>query len=116
MIAGPADGSNGELACWTANRYETPLRKRVLMVHAQDAGYKAVAAHAEASGLRHWKLKDGLPGQIGGLALIDEERMPALSAHGCLAGPLSWGTNTKRQELFKRLLERVFNQWQDSQN
>lgn len=116
MIAGPADGSQGELASWTKEEFQTPVRKRLLMVHAQDGGYRAVAAHAEASGLRHCQIQDGLPDDLGGLALVDKETMPPLSAHGCLAGSQTWATNTRRQALFNRLLKQVINQWRSAGN
>lgn len=113
MIAGPADCSHGELAPWTKEEFQTPTHKRLLMVHTQDASHRAVTAHAEVIGLRRWELHDEQPREIGGLALVDTERVPALTAHGCLAGAQTWADGTKRQPLFAELLSRAFEQWHE---
>ena len=112
MIAGPADSLHGTLAPWTQRSFQTPTQKRLLMVHKQDAGYRPVAAHAEASGLRRWDLLGEPPSEIGGLALVDTEPMPAFAAHGCLAGAQTWAATPKRQALFRQLLVRAFELWQ----
>lgn len=112
MIAGPADSLHGRLAPWTQKGFQTPAKKRLLMVHAQDAGYQAVAAHAEASGLRRLDMNGKQPNEIGGLALVDTATVPALSAHGCLAGGQTWATTPARQAFFRQLLLTTFERWQ----
>ena len=112
MIAGPADSLHGSLASWTGRDFQTPPERRLLMVHAQDAGYRAVAAHAEVCGLHLRELDHELPRDVGGLALVDTETVPALSAHGCLAGPQTWAAaRPERKTLFVQLLFRAFEQW-----
>ena len=116
MIAGPADSLHGTLAPWTRRGFQTAAKKRLLMVHKQDAGYRAVAAHAEACGLRRWDVDGEPPSEIGGLALVDTETMPALAAHGCLAGAQTWNGPPKRRKLFDRVLSQAFAQWRHQSN
>ena len=116
MIAGPADSLHGTLAPWTRRGFQTAAKKRLLMVHKQDAGYRAVAAHAEACGLRRWDVDGEPPSEIGGLALVDTETMPALAAHGCLAGAKTWAATSERQSRFHQLLNRAFELWQQQED
>ncbi len=112
MIAGPADASAGELAAWTQQPFITPPARRLMLVHAQDAGCRMVLAHAEACGLSILEWKEAMPQATGGLALLDTEPVPALSAHGCLAGGQTWAVQGPRRESYCELLRRHAQQWQ----
>jgi len=116
MIAGPADSSDGELASWTNTNFQTPAEKKLLMIHQQDAGYRAVIAHAEQCGLRQWQLNNGAPSDVRGLALIDRESVPTLTAHGCLAGSQTWNGPPKRRGTFERVLSQAFALWHQERN
>lgn len=111
MIAGPADATAGEPAPWTRQPFQTPSSRRLMLVHAQDAGCRVVLAHAEACGLRIWKYQDEMPQETGGMALLDTEAVPALSAHGCLAGGQTWAAGGERQHRYRVLLDQHFQRW-----
>jgi len=112
MISGPADATDGQLAPWTRQPFLTPPSRRLLLVHAQDAGCRAVLAHAEACGMRILEQTVAMQQETGGLALLDTEVVPALSAHGCLAGGQTWATKGARHEIYRELLSRHFQRWQ----
>lgn len=114
MIAGPADAAAGQPAPWTRGPFQTPPSRRLVLVHAQDAGCRAILAHSEACGLRIHERKQGMSIETGGLALLDTEPVPGLSAHGCLAGSQTWAEEGRRQNDYRSLLSRHFNQWQRS--
>jgi hypothetical protein len=111
MIAGPADAAAGQPAPWTRGSFQTPASRRLLLVHAQDAGCPAVLAHAESCGLRLREWHEALPHETGGLALLDTEKVPGLSAHGCLAGGQTWAGEGPRPERYRALLSRHFQRW-----
>jgi pimeloyl-ACP methyl ester carboxylesterase len=114
MIAGPADASADQLAPWTQQPFQTPSSRRLLLVHVQDAGCRTVLGHAETCGLRIRKWQEAMPQEPGGLALLDTEVVPALSAHGCLAGGQTWSVESPRQASYCALLSWHFQQWQRS--
>jgi pimeloyl-ACP methyl ester carboxylesterase len=111
MIAGPADAWDGQPAPWTRQAFQTEPSRRLLMVHAQDAGCRAVLAHAETCGLTVRKDTEAWPEETGGIALVDTEAVGAFSAHGCLAGGQTWAGEGGRQERFRALLSRHFQRW-----
>jgi len=112
MIAGPADASDGQPAPWTKQAFQTQPSRRLLMVHAQDAGCRAVLAHAEACGLAIREGAEALPEGTGGIALVDTEAVGGFSAHGCLAGEQTWAGEGRRQEGYRALLNRHLQRWQ----
>ena len=116
MISGPADSANGKLAPWTKKESRTPAEKKLLMVHAQDAGKESVLAHAQVSGLRQWELSNEPPNEIKGLALIDSQSVPVLTAHGCLAGGQTWGEDSDRKFLYREILDQAFKRWLSQEN
>jgi len=94
MIAGPADATCGSAAGWSRGVYATPSSRRLVMVHAQDAGYRGTIAHALASGLTV-RTRDGVTAtRPGGHAVVETAEVPPLSAHGCLAGSQTWGVES----------------------
>jgi len=111
MVAGPADAARGVPAPWTSQPFQTPVCRRLLLVHAQDAGCRATLAHAEACGLRIRESGDSAMKQIGGLALMETAAVPALSAHGCLAGPQTWEMGSPRAASYTTLLDRHLKTW-----
>lgn len=111
MIAGPADALDGKPAPWSMQAFQTNPSRRLLMVHAQDAGCRFVLAHAEASGMDVREDTVALCEELGGIALIDNVTVGRLSAHGCLAGGLTWAGEGRRQQKYRELLRRHFEQW-----
>ena len=114
MIAGPADAANGELASWTSAASRTPNKKRLLLVHQQDGACREVLAHARQLDLSIKDVSQHQQGKIGGLAFVDTEIVPALSAHGCLAGRQTWSVESERTRRIKQLVHDHFIQWQNT--
>lgn len=111
MIAGPADAWDGQPALWTRQAFRTEPSRHLLMVHAQDAGCRAVLAHAEACGLDVHEDTKAWPEEVGGIALLDTEAVGGFAAHGCLAGGQTWAGEGRRQERYRALLSRHFQRW-----
>lgn len=118
MISGPADAARGTPAPWTSTPFQTPAFRRLLIVHAQDAGCSATLAHAEACGLTIRDISDSSAQQTGGLALLETLAVPALSAHGCQAGAQTWQRGSPRFLTYSTLLDRHLKKWMqpDSEN
>jgi len=114
MIAGPADAWDGQPAPWTRQAFQTEPSRRLLMVHAQDAGCRAVLAHADACGLAVRQTHEALLEGTGGIALLDTEAVGGFAAHGCLAGGQTWAGEGRRQQGYRALLSRHFLGWQRS--
>lgn len=113
MIAGPADSAKGQAADWTKGAYATPNSRRMILVHRQDAGYRAILAHSVASGLvvREKSLCSTDNTCEGGLAIVETKPVSAFSAHGCLAGGQTWEENGPLYESYHHLTRKVLTDW-----
>lgn len=112
MMAGPADAINGSLATWPRASYQTPLTRRLMLIHQQDGGRKAILEHAVGSGMRvHVRNKD-MPELVGGHAILEKYPVPTLAAHGCLASGLIWAPESTLYEHYDGLLKRHIVEWQ----